>query len=101
MKVTIPKRKQFFKKGLKTFLASANKWMFAAFFSHQSLFFKVLSLGLQVDKGPSTKLHLTYFNRLLLGIASMRWSKLTPPPPNLRAQEGLSRRTDQIPVLRV
>lgn len=99
MKVTIPKRKQFFKKGLKTFLASANKWMFAAFFSHQSLFFKVLSLGLQVDKGPSTKLHLTYFNRLLLGIASMRWSKLTPP--NLRAQEGLSRRTDQIPVLRV
>lgn len=81
-------------------MASANKWMFAAFFSHQSLFFKVLSLGLQVDKGPSTKLHLTYFNRLLLGIASMRWSKLTPPP-NLRAQEGLSRRTDQIPVLRV
>lgn len=81
-------------------MASANKWMFAAFFSHQSLFFKVLSLGLQVDKGPSTKLHLTYFNRLLLGIASMRWSKLTPPP-HLRAQEGLSRRTDQIPVLRV
>lgn len=80
-------------------MASANKWMFAAFFSHQSLFFKVLSLGLQVDKGPSTKLHLTYFNRLLLGIASMRWSKLTPP--HLRAQEGLSRRTDQIPVLRV